>query len=109
MTNLRQTSATADRWLDEGLMCTSLLSGRYRDELAELFSRTRRLLEANAPNPSGRRLILAAARRTVAQIDRRILNLIPDSAADRPVLVHAHTTCGRLLSSLPEDAAHLPH
>ncbi len=107
MTNLRQCSATAERWLDEAQMCTTLLSGRYRDELAEMLGRTRRLLAATAPNASGQQLLLAAVRRTVSQIDRRILNLIPDSADDRPVLVHAHTSCDRLLSSLPDDAAHL--
>ncbi len=103
MTNLRHTTTSAARWLDEADMCTALLSGRYRDELGDLLGRTRRLLSASAPNDSGRQLILAAARRTVTQIDRQLLSLIPQALEDRPVLVHAHTACDRLLACLTRE------
>lgn len=102
MTNPGPTAVNAEHWLDEAVMCTTLLSGRYRDELAALLAHARRLITAAAPNDSGRRLIRAAARRAVTQIDRRVISLIPESREDRAVLVHAHTACDRLLSTLPE-------
>lgn len=104
MTTFRHTSPSADRWLDEAALCTTLLSGRYRDELGDLLNRTRRLLSASAPNDSGRQLILAAARRTVTQIDKQLVSLIPQAPEDGPALVHAHTACDRLLACLSHDA-----
>ncbi len=102
MTNPGISSSPAARWLDEFAMVASLLNRRYQEELNDQLDRARRLLAARAPNDSGRLLILAAARQTITQIDRRVLSWIPEASDDRPALVHAHTVCGRLLSSLPE-------
>ncbi len=102
--NPGSSTSSATRWLDEFAMCTTLLNQRYREELDEQLDRARRLFSAQAPNDSGRKLLAAAARQTVTQIDRRVLSWIPESREDRPVLVHVHTVCNRLLSSLPDQA-----
>lgn len=104
MMNPGYSTSAATRWFDEFAMCTTLLDQRYREELNEQLDRARRLFFAQASNDSGQRLIAAAARQTVTQIDKRVLSWIPDSREDRPVLVHVHTVCNRLLSSLPDQA-----
>ena len=103
MMNPGPSTSSAARWFDEFAMCTTLLNQRYREELTEQLDRAKRLFSARAPNDSGQKLIAAAARQTVTQIDRRVLSWIPESREDRPVLVHVHTVCNRLLSSLPDQ------
>ena len=103
MMNPGTSGSSAARWFDEFAMCTTLLDQRYREELKDQLDRAQRLFSARASSDSGQKLIAAAARRAVAQIDRRVLGWIPDSREDRPVLVHVHTVCGRLLSTLPDQ------
>lgn len=100
MTNLAQFDPETVRWLDEAVMCTSLLRGGYRTEIEHLLGRARDLLQAQADNPNSLKLLRSAAERTLTQADRRVTHLLPRAPADRAALAHAHTCCARALAAV---------
>lgn len=100
MTNLAQYDPETVRWLDEAVMCTSLLSGGYRKDLEHLLGRARDLIEAQADNPNSLKLLRSAAQRTLTQAGRQVITLLPQAPADRAALAHAHTCCSRALAAV---------
>jgi hypothetical protein len=100
MTNLAQFDPETVRWLDEAVMCTSLLHGGYRKDLEQVLARARDLIEAQADNANSFKLLRSAAQRMLTQADRQVTTLLPQAPDDRAALAHAHTCCARALAAV---------